>query len=444
MQSTLAASLVTQHRDHVGAVVGVDGPAVRRVAIALRLMVLSLVILQRFAVPGLSTALCLPIVLAILVYLLRDGALVLDTLRTRLYLLALGACCSATLLSSAYFGDDWSLKSLTLLIVLYIPFCFQLRPDLRHLYRPLLEFFTKIMVVVAFVALAQSAAQLAGWRYQDPLAVAPSQLLLQTYNTSYPVQYGSPIMKANAVVFLEPSFCSQFLAIALLMQLLLGGHRWRLPLYAGALLATVSGTGLLLLGVGLAVLSIRRGPAFMARVLLLLTVTVAVIASTPLGEILASRSTEQVEVNSSGNARFVAPYALVATGLTRDTATLVIGRGPGIVSRTVGFEHFNEERIEANYPVVPKLAAEYGLIAAVLFCGFITVALVYRTPSVTVSAAMLMLYFVLSGSLLQPQTVLAAYAFTSLFAVRSVQRHGTRAAAADRSRPAAYDAGVVG
>jgi hypothetical protein len=388
----------------------------RRVAIALRLLVLAVVVLQRFAVPGIGTALCLPLALAIVAYLALQGALVHDATRFRLYLLAVGGCCTATLLSAIYVRDEWSLKSLALLVALYVPFLLRLRAELGHLYRPLLEFFNRLMVVAACVALLQWAAQVAGWTYRDLLDVVPSRLLLQTYNTTYPVHYGSPIMKANAIVFLEPSFFSQFLAVALIVQLLLGGRRWRLPLYAAALLTTVSGTGLVLAGAGLAVLAVRRGPAWTARVLLLLLLTGAVVQSTSLGGIIAARSTERTEQNSSANARFVAPYTLVAAGLTKDIPTLLVGRGPGIVSRPAGAAYFNAGRIEANYPVIPKLAAEYGVVAALLFVGFMIVAITTGTPSATVSVMVLLLYFLLSGSLLQPHTVVTAYIFTSLFA----------------------------
>jgi hypothetical protein len=388
----------------------------RRVAVALRLLVVAVVVLQRFAIPGIGIALCLPIVLAIVAYLVLQDALVHDAMRFGLYLLAVGTCCAATVLSAEYFRDEWSLKSLVLLVVLYIPFLLRLRTEFSHLYRPLLEFFNTIMVMVACVALLQWSAQVAGWTYRDLLDVVPSHFLIQTYNTTYPVHYGSPIVKSNAIVFLEPSFCSQFLAIALIVQLLLGRQRWRLPLYAAALLTTVSGTGLVLAGVGLAVLGVRRGPAWTARIILLLLLTGAAIQSTPLGGILAARLTERTEQNSSGNARFVAPYMLVADGLTKDIPTLLVGRGPGIVSRTAGAEYFNAEGIEANYPVIPKLAAEYGVIAALLFSGFMIVAITSATPSPTVSVMMLLVYFALSGSLLQPHTVLTAYVFTSLFA----------------------------
>jgi hypothetical protein len=389
----------------------------RRALNGLRLMVLAVVLLQRFAVPGLTIGLCMPIVLAIVIYLASHHILVEDRLRTGLYLLAVTACCAATLLSAIHFSD-WSPKSLMLLLFLYAPFCYCIRPELRRLYRPLLEFFNKIMVVAACVALAQWAAQILGWTYQDPLAPLPRQLLLQTYNTFSPVLYGSSLMKTNAVVFLEPSFCSQFLAIALIAQLMLGGRWWRLPLYAAAIFTSVSGTGIILLAVGLTVLAIRRGGPWAAKMFLVVATLGVAILLTPLGALLKTRSTEPGTLNSSGNARFVAPYDQVAAGLARDVPTLLFGRGPGQSSlNTSGIRFFNPDEIEANYPVIPKLGAEYGLIAAVLFTTFLLVALTRGTPSPTMSAIMIVFHFTLSGSLLQPHTAYMTYIFTSLFAV---------------------------
>jgi hypothetical protein len=403
----------------------VPSDAQRRAAIGLRLMVVAIVVLQRFAVPGLPTALCMPIVLAIGVYLVSERVLVEDNLRTGLYLLAVGTCCGAALLSTIHFRDEWSLKSLLLLVLLYLPFCYCLRPEFRHLYRPLLEFFNRIMVAAACVALGQWLAQVLGWTYRDPLAVLPRQLLLQSYNTFTPVQYGSSLMKTNAIIFLEPSFCSQFLAIALIAQLVLGGRRWRLPLYAAAILTTVSGTGILLVGLGLLVLAVRRGAPWAAGMLFVVLLLGTAVSFTPLGQLLMTRSGEPGAPNSSGNARFVAPYEQVTAGLARDTATLLFGRGPGQSSpQTSGIEYFNPEGVEANYPVIPKMGAEYGLIAAVVFTIFAVIAITKGTPSPTMSAAMLLLYFALSGSLLQPVTIYTTYLFTSVFAAPTY--HGNR------------------
>jgi hypothetical protein len=387
----------------------------RSALIALKVIVVSLVVFQRFAVPGLPTALCAPIVLVAVAYLVVRGLAVEDPNRTGRYLLAISLCCLSTVASTLFFRATPSMTSFALLVVLYVPFCFRLRSEFASLYRELLEFFNRLMVLLAAVALTQWAAQMAGWQYRDPMAALPPGLLLQTYNTFYPIYYGSSIMKTNAVVFLEPSFCSQFLALAFVVQLLLGGRRWRLALFAAALATTLSGTGLLLLALGVFVLMIRRGGRWALRTAAVLALVGVLTWFTPVGKIFGARSSETATTNSSGNARFVAPYVNVARGLAHDMATMLVGRGPGVVSRPAGAAYFNPEGIEANYPVVPKLAAEYGVVAAVVFVWFIVAAVVARGRSPTIAVALLLLYFVLSGSLLQPVTAYTCLVFGSLF-----------------------------
>jgi hypothetical protein len=243
----------------------------------------------------------------------------------------------------------------------------------------------------------------------------PKKLLLQTYNTFYPIHYGSDIMKTNAVVFLEPSFCSQYLALAIVVQLLLGGRRWRLALYAAAILTTLSGTGLMLLALGVSVLVIRRGGRWAVQAVAVVAIAVVAVAVTPLATIIAPRLSETADANTSGNARFIAPYTQVADGLTRNVPALLVGRGPGAVARTSGSQLFNPYGVEINYPVIPKLAAEYGLIAALVFTWFIVTAVSGRARSPTIAAALLLLYLVLSGSLLQPATVYTCLVFGAFF-----------------------------
>lgn len=387
----------------------------RRTMVALKIIVVSVVVLQRFSVPGISTALCAPIVLAVVAYLLLHELLVADSTGSGGYLLAMSLCSLAAVASALFLGAAPSLTSLALLIMLYLPFCFRLRAEFHGLRFRLMEFFNRLMLLLAVVALAQWGAQIAGWQYRDPLATLPSSLLLQTYNTFYPIAYGSSIIKTNAVVFLEPSFCSQYLALAIIVQLLLGRNRWRLVLYAAALLTTVSGTGVLLLGLGLCMLAIRRGGRWTVQALLVVGVVGALLSLTPLGKIVSSRSTEASTTNSSGNVRFVAPYVQVFDGFARDVPTMLVGRGPGAVTRSTGSLFFNPEGVEVNYPVLPKLAAEYGLVATLAFAWFITVAILRGARSPTLAAVLLLLYFILSGSLLQPATVYTVLVLAALF-----------------------------
>jgi hypothetical protein len=186
----------------------------------------------------------------------------------------------------------------------------------------------------------------------------------------------------------------------------------------------LSGTGLLLLGLGVSVLVIRRGAKWAAQVVFVLGLVVAAVALTPIGSIIAPRLSETTSTNTSGNARFIAPYTLVADGLSRDIPALLVGRGPGAVARTGGNALFNPDAVEINYPAVPKLAAEYGLITAIAFTWFIAVGIAGRARAPTIAAGLLLLYFVLSGSLLQPATLYTSLVFGAFFRLPAKRRAG--------------------
>src|SRR5688572_14711396 len=177
-------------------------------------LLLFVVLFQRFAVPvgdGISlTILAFPFGVALL---WRDRHLVADRGRTVAYLGAIAACLLGVAIGQAR-GHSFSPTSLLLLIALYAPFCLVVQPSARIHYRAMLPTFTSLMSILAVVAIAQMAIQLAGVHYDDPFRHVPEDFLLEGYNTLAPVRYGSPVYRANAVIFLEPSFLSQYLALS--------------------------------------------------------------------------------------------------------------------------------------------------------------------------------------------------------------------------------------
>jgi hypothetical protein len=272
------------------------------------------------------------------------------------------------------------------------------------------------MVLAAVVCLLQWAAQLSGWQFTDLMRPWASPVLVaeDAYNYSYPIYYGSAIHKSNGIVFLEASFASQFLALAIIVQILLGGGRWRLVLFGAALVSTLSGTGILLLAGGLAILALRRGGRWATRATVAVVVAILVVSFTPAGNLLADRADEPTIQGSSGNGRLVAPFVNVANALARDQSALLYGRGGGSIMRDTGF--FNPYGIQADYTAFAKLVGEYGLPAALIFLVFVLTVFLMRTPSPTLGFAACMLFFVLSGSLLQPPIVVLCWTMTGLFA----------------------------
>lgn len=381
----------------------------------LYLLVVTVTVFQRFVVPGTVVSIALPVAFGVVIALGIGGHVVADASRTVLYAVAAAGCCVASLLASMWGGLELSISSLALLLVVYLPCCARVRPELRQRFPELLTFFQRLMVVAAVACVGQWAAQAVGWQFEDLLKPLPPGLLVATtdYNLSNPIYYGSSIFKSNGIVFLEASFASQFLALAIIIEILLGRSRWRLILFGAALLTTVSGTGLVLLAFGLLVLAGRRGGRWATRAGAAVLVAVVVVSATPAGALLADRSTETSQNGSSGNARFVAPYEQVVAALSADTPALLVGRGAGAVSNDEAF--FNPLGIEANYPAVPKLLGEYGLPATLLFLAFLLALFLARVPSPTLGLMACMLLFVLSGALLQPQTVYLVWLLTGLF-----------------------------
>lgn len=380
------------------------------------LLIITITAFQRFVIPGTVVSVALPVAFVVLIGLAARGQLKADVTRVALYLAAVAGCLLCTVVTSAGSGPAPSITSMLLLLVLYIPLCFRVSDRLRDQFPRVLEFFQKVMVVGAVFCLLQTAVQLAGLPYEDLFETyLPPALIFTEYNTTYPIYYGSPILKANGFVFLEPSFASQFLAIAIIAQLMLGGKRWwRLALFGAALLATVSGTGIALLGVGLVVLAIRRGGQWTARAVAATFVVAVAVSFTPVGALLAERTGESSTSGSSGNARFVAPYVTIADAIGRDESVFLAGRGAGTVDTDVQF--FNPTGVLVNYPALPKFIGEYGVPTALVFLVFILTVLLRNVPSPTLGLMAATVYFVLSGSLLQPQTVYLCWLLTGLFA----------------------------
>ncbi|MGH3565065.1 MAG: hypothetical protein ACRDRH_03340 [Pseudonocardia sp.] len=377
---------------------------------------MALIVFQRFVVPGTVVSIVLPLTFLVLGSLALRGHVVADASRTVLYLAAMAACSVASLLATTWGGLAMSLNSLALLAVIYLPCCTRVSAPLRRRFPEVLEFFQRVMIVAAVACIAQWVAQMAGWQFEDLLDFVPPQMLWSSadFNLSYPLYYGSPIYKSNGVVFLEASFASQFLALAIIIQVLLGGSRWRLVIFGAGLLTTFSGTGIVLLAGGLLVLGMRRGGRWAIRVAAAVVVVVVAVSATPAGELLADRSTETSAGGSSGNARFVAPYEQVFLASYTDASALLVGRGAGSVTRDIEF--FNPLGVPANYPVLPKIIGEYGLLASLILLMFLLTLFLGRVPSITLGLMTCLLVFVLSGALLQPPIVYLGWLLTGIFA----------------------------
>jgi hypothetical protein len=354
--------------------------------------------------------LVLPLLLAWAGWGVVRGVLGPDPHRLVLVTAAL-ATCGASALWHLTREPDASLFSYLFLVTLYLPLALVLRRPGRLVVERLLDRFELVMAAAAAVALVQIGTQVAGLAYTDLLAeVVPSSLLVPGYNTSYPITFGSEIYKANAYLFLEPSFLSQFLGMAVVVRLARGRAGWRVLLYAAGLAATVAGTGIVLAAVGaLLVLGTRHARSVLVFVPPL-AVVAAVVAVTPLGGILLERATEVTNEDSSASLRFVQPFQVLGGAWLRDLQSLLLGNGPGSSERYVtGLTGSTT----LQQPVPLKLVFDYGGIAAALFLLAVVVCVLWRPPVPPLAGALLVAYLLLSSALLQPVTVLTVWLLTS-------------------------------
>ena len=100
-------------------------------------------------------------------------------------------------------------------------------------------------------------------------------MLLPRFNTVIPVQHGASLFKSNGFVFIEPSTFSQFLALAIVIELAVFHSMRRFALFALAYLVTYSGTGLIVLA---ATLPLFLGSVRVKHVLAVLAVAGAALA----------------------------------------------------------------------------------------------------------------------------------------------------------------------
>jgi hypothetical protein len=229
---------------------------------------------------------------------------------------------------------------------------------------------------------------------------------LRGYSITYPIMRGVlPTLKANGMLFVEPSALSQFVALALLGELWWFRRGRVLAVLAAGLILSFSGTGLLMLAGGLALGASVRLWAGLAGAG---AVVALVLVMTGYSEAFTSRADELRRPGTSGYERFVAPYAAMRLPWEDSVSAVVWGYGAGRV------EDLDTE-YSANYTPVPKVFLEYGLVGLAAF-GALWAGM-FRRLAVprSLGVAMLVMYFVAAGSLLQPYTVFGLWALTGGF-----------------------------
>lgn len=358
------------------------------------------IFLQRLAVPVGAIQLSLSFLVGYggLAYLMMRGRIVLSFPLCILFFVVMAALTMSILHS----GSSASLMSFFYLFSIYSLYLFKVRGDGQAAAEDIRELYQRFMLVAAAGGIAQFCLQF----------VLPQELLFpletfvplpfkfgEIYNVIIPLTYGSPIFKSNGIIFLEPSFFSQFLALAFILELSGRQRASRLGLLAGGLLVAYSGTGLLLIALFLPYLMLRRGNLYLllfaiAGVIILAFSATALNLDTFLGRVGEFNSPE-----SSGFARFVSPFYLFRDFMETPSAFL-LGLGPGSIDEVM--KQASYRGYVSHDPTWIKAVLEYGVVAGLLLLGYVVAAFFAGSRDKVFSGVLLCLFLFMGGYLLNP------------------------------------------
>ncbi|HOZ59453.1 MAG TPA: hypothetical protein PKY70_14820 [Nakamurella multipartita] len=388
----------------------------RRVAAWIAVLFGLLVVLQRLSVPGLTNvSMLVPAVIGWMVLARLAGILEID--RTRLCwwlgfagISALGMLVQQQLVDRAVI----SLTAWMLIVVVWLPFTMRAVDRSTATYLCLLRYVSWICSGLALLAVIMVGLQLLGVGYRDYVAsFVPANLQLEGFVISYPITWGSPIFKANAWIGLEPSFVSAQLGVGLLAAVFVRARMWMILVLILGLIATVSGSGIVIVLVGLLVMVVHRSRVLLVRYAVIAVAAVGASLLTPFGAMLLERSTEFQGENTSTSLRALQPYEVLIPQWMTDPLGMLIGYGPGSSQRAV--EATNVLGLLVPTPL--KIFFEYGLIAGFVLAVFLLVCY-WGGPSRTFSVTLLVSLWVLQPGSTTLTITLPLLVLVTLFSPR--------------------------
>lgn len=290
------------------------------------------------------------------VYLLWRGMARFDT---GLVLYFLAAAVIATM--SFFLNRDnpaVSPTSFVYLVYLLTPFTMRITLPEGWRGRAAQEFwrgFRYLMILTSILGLMQLALMDSFFSFRD---IFPATFRVNGYNTTNAIVYGGSVFRANGFLFYEPSFFSQFLGFAILVEMRTRRNPLALVLFIAGMLASFSGTGLIMLGCGLLIVASRsfavsKKEALIAFLPLLL---IALMGIYVFPEFFISRLDEFVQENSSAYIRFVSPFIYVFLAYTSSIVSMLLGVGPGVAGS------LRDAEMMADFPGIGKMLFEYGLL----------------------------------------------------------------------------------
>jgi hypothetical protein len=329
---------------------------------------LLIVVFQRFALPGVPVAMLVVLIPLWCGVGAARGLLVIDGTRLRWWCAAAGVTALAMPVQSLIVPDsEISITAWGLFVAVWLPFTLRLAERGTEAYRLMLKYVTTVAAGLAALCLLMIGWQVTGHSYADWFGqVVPVPLQLTDFVITYPVSFGSAIYKANAWIGLEPSMVSVQLGLGLLAALYTRARAVVVALLVGGLVATLSGSGIAIVLVGVVVMLGYRSRQLAVRYLPVVAVAVAVAGLTSFGKLLFDRSSEFGTTNSSASLRALQPYGLLFPDWRAHLSGALLGYGPGSSQRLVTESNV----VGLLVPSPAKVFFEYGLLPGVVLAAF--------------------------------------------------------------------------
>ena len=320
----------------------------------------SCLFLQRFAVPtggGPKISLATPVVLGATLLALLSGHLVVERRRFALYLgLVAVALFSTAVAMNLQLAIAPRISNTSLLYWLAITgfAVFRFRRPMAE--RAFFGLVSDFLLVVAVAGILQFLLQFVGLRLFTFTGLVPDSFLIEEqYAVVIPMDAG---FRSNGFFTVEPSVFSQFMALAIAIEVQQHRRIRRIGVLFAGLLMSASGTGYLILAAFVAVLAVgagRRG--FIGAVVIGIAGVLAFIALSfalpSVAGMMTSRMDEFGMQGTSGNERFVTPFMALDAVWKFAPWTPLTGIGPGAAEQiAVPFFY------RMNAPV--KILLEYG------------------------------------------------------------------------------------
>lgn len=267
--------------------------------------------------------------------------------------------------------------------------------------------FRMLMIMTSVLGLMQLLLMDAYFSFRD---IFPEDFRVDGYNTTNAIVYGGSVFRANGFLFYEPSFFSQFLGLAILVEMRTRRNPLLLALFVAGMLASFSGTGLIMLAFGLLIIASRYLVVSKKEVFVALLPLLAIVwfGTYMYPEFFLSRLEEFVQENSSAYIRFVSPFVYVFVAYTSSFVSMLFGVGPGVAGSLRAAD------VMADFPGVGKILFEYGLL------GVTTVTSLYFTYCSRARMVMwirwpiLLIQFLLNNGVFTPVT-LSFFVLVALF-----------------------------